>query len=255
MNEQENFQQPQRPFNSEFAIAHDRFAVGSALQRNPWASDLLENLGKTLPQDLKSSLRVAYITADVLAAANELGQRELFTQQESDAIILGGALQDIGRGFNPPEIRHQVYSSGVRWRDDPNAWQWDVVKQHPVQSHDIILATTGDPKEGVAYHAAQIVFSHHALKRQNPYPEPAEILLEGLDDFVKFGIAIVSAVDVAEAVSKNYKGEGRPYLQDEEFVGRTLSEIVRGEIIVDEMIAKLAAAHTLRLKGISLKNV
>lgn len=246
---------PQPRSSPELTLSHDRFAVGSTLQRNPWAANLLEDFGKSLPHDLQSSLRVAYITADVMAAVNDLGLRNPFSQPENDAIILGGALQDIGRGFDPEEVREKVYSSGERWRDNPDAWQWDVVRHHPLQSHDLILASTGDPEEGVPYQAAQIAFLHHALKRLNPYPSPSEIPFDELDEAVQFGVTVVSAVDVAEAVSRNSQGEGRAYLLDEEFAGRRLSEIVQTELVVDETIAKLAAAHTLRLKGLSLNNL
>lgn len=237
---------------SEFDFSHEIFLMTDTMHRHPWAVGLLRDFGSVMPYDLESSWRAAQITASVVTKLREQDENVFVTYDDIDTMVLGAALQDIGRGVEEPDIRREVYTEGIRWRDDPNAWQWDVVRRHPMQSHNLVLEVTDDPDTGVGYHVAQIVYLHHALKRKGPYPDIEEGTFDRLDPIVRQGIDIVAAVDVAEAVSKNYKGHGRRYLKDEEFAGLSLGEVVQGEIAVDERIANLAAEQTLRFKAINL---
>ena len=236
----------------ESDFSHEIFLMTDTMYRRPWALRLLRNFGSVMPHDLESSWRAAQITASVVTEMRQQDPDIFPTYDDLDTLILGGALQDIGRGIEPPEIQTEVYTNGERWRDDPNARQWDVVRRHPVRSRDLIMEATGNPESGVAYNVAQIVYLHHALKRKNPYPEVEEGFLDQLPPIVKEGIGIVAAVDVAEAISANFKGRTRPYVKGEEFTGRSLSEVLQGEIRVDQRIADLVAKQTLRYKAINL---
>lgn len=247
MNGQEHLQSQRPRLHPEFTTSRERFDFTAVFQRNPWAGGLLVEFGRILPGELEGSMRVAYITAATLNSLDGRDKGSPFQQFETDAIVLGGALQDIGKGTEPQEMREKVYANDVRWREDPHAWQWDVVQEHPRKSRDLVLSAIRDSYDGTGYHVAQIVSLHHALKRENPYP--GTVNFDTYDDFIKFGLQIVVAADVADAISKNDKGQGRAYLQDEEFADRGLQEILQHEVVVGDQIAQFAVEHALRLKG------
>lgn len=241
---------PERRSDSDFS--HEIFLMTDTMTRHPWALRLLSNFGRVMPHDLESSWRSAQITASVVTKMREEDPELFPTYEDLDTLILGSALQDIGRGTESSEVQKTVFTAGERWRDDPAAWQWDVVRRHPRQSRDLILEAAGHPDSGVAYNVAQIVYLHHSLKRKDPYPAVADSTFDTLDPIVRKAVGIVAAVDVAEAVSANSVEQGRPYLDTEEFRNQSLSDIVQGEIVVSSGIAHLVAQQTLRFKAINL---
>lgn len=216
-----------------------------SLKRNPWAYPLLDRLS-FMPKDLDSSLRVGEIARRVLSGYEDRHPEIAIPQQTRDGIVLGSLLSDIGRADDDPEKMHEVYSAGIRWRDDPNAWQWTYVQAHPGRSSDLVVVAG----RGTDSLEALIPRYHHGLKWKYPYTAVGAAPIETLPPEVQFGIYVAAAADVADAVTRNVKGEGRAYLDDDEFAGRDWVSVVTDEIAVDHEIAELAVLSTLQVKGV-----
>jgi hypothetical protein len=217
--------------------------VGEVLDRNAWAYPSLMQFGDIAPKDLKSSLTAATVTANVVKELGETDPQLAFTSEGYDDTVVAATMGDVSRGFLPEDVLYDVYTSGVRWRDDPDAWQREIVERHPEESAKIVEDAGGNDR------VKQMVGTHHGLKRNGSYIASDATPVDSVEDLeTRIGTAIIVSADVAEAVSKNYAGEGRKKLEDAEFLGRDLAQIVTDEVDVDPIIAMLAAKHTLLVK-------
>lgn len=226
--------------------------IADIMAENPWSYALVDKLS-VMPKDLESSLRGGVIVSRVVSDWNGQYPEDAFTPDESKAVVLGYVFTDIGRADEDKEEMNRIYASGRLWRNNPDAPEWAYVQQHPGRSRDLVLEAIG--AENADSLVAQIPAHHHNRKLRNPYAAPGSVGFDELDPVTQRAVEIAAAVDVIEAITKNAKGEGRSYVDDNEFADVTWEEAVLSEVNVDPRIADIAVKHTLQYKDIAPKQI
>jgi hypothetical protein len=222
-----------------------------------WAYDLLHQYGEEFPEGLQNSLLVADIAASVV---DEMGE---FTPAQSAEIVLAAAIHDVGKGAEGDQViggkfrtKEQViegvYKTKERWRENPEAWQWEVVERHTTNGQRLI----NDASSGSNPQVGEMALLHHSFKRVRPHPVINGELARASNTFVDRGAQVIASVDVAEALSnvvikKGGAPKDRSYLDRAEFQGGVIG-LMKREITVDERVVNLALKHTARVKGIPM---
>lgn len=216
--------------------------VSAALNQEWGLCQFLVPWRQRMPRDFAGSMRGGEIAARVAA------ERALSPEMRH-AVILGAAFSDVGRlGSDPAQWdeRVEIFTTTRRWRSETSAPEWEVVHKHPSEGRKMVGEVIGNENP-----IAVIVGSHHALKREDPYPANAVRAFSTLTSELQEAIKIVTAVDVAEAFVSRLTERGRGYIDPCELEGQSLTDFIVSQVAVDLDIAESAARHAFAYRELS----
>jgi len=143
-----------------------------------------------------------------LALADEV---EVPKEHLSD-IGLGALLHDIGKVETPKEI--------IRKPGKLNPEEWDIMREHPVKSHEIVKKMTG-----ISEMAARIVYEHHVRFDHKGYPS----LSEGQKTHPYSQIVTIADTYDAMTTLRTYQNAFNPKealdLMEQKLVGATIDPV------------------------------
>jgi len=143
-----------------------------------------------------------------LALADEV---EVPKEHLSD-IGLGALLHDIGKVETPKEI--------IRKPGKLNPEEWDIMREHPIKSHEIVKKMTG-----ISEMAARIVYEHHVRFDHKGYPS----LSEGQKTHPYSQIVTIADTYDAMTTLRTYQNAFNPKealdLMEQKLVGATIDPV------------------------------